>query len=503
MSLRRACLFVGVVALAVYVGALSNGFAWDDWHIIGNNALVHAPSGIWRSFGQPYWPPAFGGLLYRPLVLASYALDWQLGGPLWFHLVNVLWHVGASLALTVLAARWTNPRAGLLSGLVFAVHPVHVEAVAYVVGRADLMAAVFVLLAVYTAVEWGNPWFSAAAWGLGLLAKEIAVVAPALVAVAWWLGAGAPRPPRKRWLVFAGAWGLVAAICLAVRAVALRPYPGLAGQAPVFLGQTFAAVRLTAVSELVDFARLLAFPLTLRADYSPAERTIVTGVTDGRFLAGVAVLLVWAGLTAWAWRRGRRVEAVGLLWTALAYLPVSNLLIPIGVLMGERNLYLASAGLALALGAALSRVPTRPLVAVLVVLLAAGAALTIRRVPVWRDNLHVTKSMLEDSPRSYQAHMAAAGVFLEAGRPGRALEAARAASGIYPFDSRPYLIAAHAALKIGRMPTADSMMDLADQHCHPCRGAYAAEIAVARAMGDTAVADSLWVHLQRFPGSRP
>src|SRR2546422_8401771 len=99
------------------------------------------------------WPDAFGGGLYRPLTIASYAVDWQLGAAAWFHGVNLLWHAATSVAVTLLARRWSGDRAALVAGLIFAVHPVHVEAVADIVGRAELMAALFALLALYAALE--------------------------------------------------------------------------------------------------------------------------------------------------------------------------------------------------------------------------------------------------------------------------------------------------------------------------------------------------------------
>src|SRR5438046_4831679 len=116
--------------------------------------------------------------MYRPLALASYAFDWQLGGAAWwFHAVNVAWHAGASVAVAWLARRWSGDLAALAAGLVFAVHPVHVEAVANIVGRAELMAALFAILPVYAALAHDRLWWSAAALAAGLLSKENAVVA--------------------------------------------------------------------------------------------------------------------------------------------------------------------------------------------------------------------------------------------------------------------------------------------------------------------------------------
>src|SRR5437867_12992458 len=111
------------------------------------------------------------------------------------------------------------------------------------------------------------------------------------------------------WFVIAGAY-------VAVRGVVLHPYTRLQATAPVFLGESAIAGRLTAVAVLSDVLRLLVFPLKLRVDYSPAERTIVRSVLDGRLILGLACLGVWAWLLVMAWRRQRKLEAYGLAWIA-------------------------------------------------------------------------------------------------------------------------------------------------------------------------------------------
>src|SRR5439155_829363 len=87
-------------------------------------------------------------------------------------------------------------------------------------------------------------------------------------------------------------------------------------------------VRLAAVAALADVVRLLVFPLTLRVDYSPNERTAVTSPLDFRFAIGLLCALTWAALLLLAWRRGRKLEAFGLGWIGVAFLPVANLLYP-------------------------------------------------------------------------------------------------------------------------------------------------------------------------------
>ena len=489
MSARRLYAAVAVCAAVVYVGALWNQFALDDNQIVRFNNLVLQFSGVWRAFVSPYWPPVIGGGLYRPLPLASYAIDWQLGGAAWwFHAVNVAWHVGASVAAAWLARRWSGERAALAAGLLFAVHPVHVEAVANIVGRAELMAALFAILSVYAALAHDRLWWSVVALAAGLLSKENAVVAPALIAWGWVMEM-APRPSRRRMAAYLATWGALGAVYVVVRWNVLGHE--LVGRgAPVFFGASPAAVRLTAVAALADVARLLVLPFRLRVDYSPAERTLVTTPLDLRFVLGLLCVAAWGALLWLAWRRGRRVEAFGLGWIAIALFPVSNLVLPVGVLLAERALYLPSVGLALAVGAWLKDLETRRLALVLSMLVLVGGVLTFLRIPVWRDTRSMITSELEDSPRSFAgpAHMVI--MYLTGHQPVKALEAYRAATAIYDV-TLPWLQiqGAEAAWATGQAVLADSLLDRVDKVCK-CDGFYRYEASVARARGYPTAADS-------------
>jgi protein O-mannosyl-transferase len=496
MSPRRIYLAVGACAVIVYLGALWNRWAWDDLPIIYNNAFVHSPGALWRAFGATYWPASLGGGMYRPLPLASYALDWQLASVAWFHAVNLVWHAAASMAVALVARRWSGDRAALVAGLIFAVHPVHVEAVANIVGRAELMAAVFTVLAVYAAVERDSLGWSLMATAAALLSKENGAVVPALIAWAWLLGVG-QRPNPRRMAAYAAGWAVLGAAYVAVRTTVLEPYAGIYSQAAQFIGATSFDKRLTAIAAFADFSRLLLFPLTLRVDYSPNERTLVTSVLDGRFALGLACLAAWAAVIAVAVRRGRRVEAYGLGWIGIALLPVANLLFPAGVLIAERTLYLPSIGLVLAAGAALVRLPRPRLKAAVAVLVAAGGLRTALRVPVWRDMVTVVLSEFVDSPRSFDGPSRMVGIYLFQHRPEKALEAYRIAAST--FDKLPwlYMTGADAALTLGRSRLADSMLTRLEELCTRCEYYYRFEAGVARARGDSGVADSLLARLPR------
>ena len=498
MSAKRMYLAVAACAVVVYLGALWNKFALDDLPIIVLNPLVGSPSGLWRAFAAPYWAPDFGGHMYRPLVIAGFALDALVDGTAWFHAVNLLWHAGAAVAVAALARRWMDTAGGLVAGLLFAVHPVHVEAVANVVGRAELMAAVFTVLAVYAALGRAHVGWSAAALAFGLLSKENAAVAPALVVWAWILGLD--RPDRRRMISLFVGWVLVGAAYTAARTLVRQPFGGYLSIAPMFIGQSWLSVRLTAVAALADVARLLVFPLTLRVDYSPNERTLVTSPIDLRFAGGVFCAVAWAALLLIAWKRGKKLEAFGLGWIGVAFLPVANFLYPAGFYVAERTLYLPSAGLVLAASAALSRLPRDRLRLVVAILCILGGVRTALRVPKWQDDNAVTQSVLDDSPDSYGGPVRMAGVYLDRHEPAKALAAARIGAGIMPYDPWVYATGTVAALALGDSRAADSLLARLERFCSgPCAAGYLRyEATMARAHGYPGTADSLLARAARL-----
>src|SRR5206468_1636762 len=175
---------------------------------------------------------------------------------------------------------------------------------------------------------------------------------------------------------------------------------------------------------------------------------------------------------------------------------------PHGVLVAERLLYLPSAGLALAVGAALDRIPRRAWAIMLTVLVGAGAVRSALRVPVWRNNGALALSMIADAPRSYRSWDYLGWELLWAGKNERALESFRRAGQIYRADARMYLAAAHMAYVLERVPLADSLLVRADSACPQCPGAYRNQANAARMRGDTAAAEFLLQHIQASPRYR-
>ena len=153
LSMKRLPILLSVsvalLATAVYVNSLGNGFAYDDETILQNREVLHNLANVGELVTAEYWPAMFHSALYRPLTLLSFAVDWAVwkGSPFGFHLVNVALHAFVAALVALLLLRLFPWWAALAGGAVFAVHPVHTEAVANVVGRGELLVALFALTA--------------------------------------------------------------------------------------------------------------------------------------------------------------------------------------------------------------------------------------------------------------------------------------------------------------------------------------------------------------------
>jgi tetratricopeptide (TPR) repeat protein len=458
----RATFLAAAAAVIVYLPALGNRFALDDGSIVERNPAAHSIGAALRAFDRTYWPAENGAGQWRPLVILSFAADWQVSGgsPAWLHAVNVLWHAAASALVVPVLALYVPEAAALAGGVLFAVHPVHVEAVANLVGRAELMAAVFLLSAVLIGrlirrrlregrTTWPAELALLAAVAGGLLCKEHAAVAVALLA----LDDLASRVRLGRALPWRD---YVAVLVLTCVWFALRR-PVDAGESFALVAPTFfhlgVAGRVSTMLPVVFVVvRLMVWPFSLSADYLPAVVPRLEHLT-ALGCAGLVLLLALGCLAAASWRR-RRALAVGLIVMAIAWLPTSNLLFPTGIVLAERTLYLASVGFAVIVAAGFerlqrSRSPTLAawLVAATIV---AFAVRTATQEPVWHSNRDLVLWGLEAHPESYRQHQAAARALVRAGALPDALRQYDVAVELYPLDHYTFAEAASAALDAGR-----------------------------------------------------
>jgi tetratricopeptide (TPR) repeat protein len=447
MSIRRRAvwpLLVGLAGVLPYLDAIPNGFTLDDVALVEHNPAVGSLSALPRIFVRPYWDvPGEHYGLYRPLTIASFAINRAVTGPgaSGFHLVNVLLH-GAVAALVWFALRRAGLHYGtaLLGGLLFAVHPVHTEAVAGVAGRAELLAALFAVGAWIAHRGGGESARAGWRWRAGagvlylaaLLSKEGTVLAPLL----FWAD-DALRGKREggpslaaRFVPYAAAAGVM----LALRGAALGAHQGASSS--IALDNPAAAVGtgpriLTALWVQVRYASLGLWPSHLSCDYSFDAIPVVRTLADPRAAAGIGLAALFAAAIVWGWKRSRPVALAAIAWTVF-FLPSSNLLFPAGTIMAERLAYLPSIGVCLAIGHLGAAVAARgasgasrraravAVTSAAAFALTALAARTWARNPAWKDNLTLALTDAPAQPRSAKLQ-AGAGIFLAAA--GRTAEA--------------------------------------------------------------------------------
>lgn len=407
---------VALLAALVYANSLANGFAYDDVWIIETRELVHGLGNLPELLTAEYWPGRFQSGLYRPVTLFSFALDWEIwsGRPFGFHLTNLILHAVVSAVLALLLLRWFPWWAAAAGGAVFAVHPVHTEAVANVVGRAELLAVLFVGLACLRYVSAtrrggltpATIGLIAALYALAILSKEVGVILPGLL-----LLTDLPADARSRtagWREYARSripvmivLAVVLLACLVLRGFvlgsALQSVPDRA-----FTPDASFPTRLFTMARVWPrYFELMLFPTELSVDYSPAVILPVTGLTGlgalGFLLVGGSLILAIA-----VFRRAPELAlAVG--WAALALLPVSNLLFVAEIVLAERTFYLPSFAVAVvaALALARARAPTRSWVGAALALWVVGFSLvTVRRNPVWASTETVFEDLAEHHPES-------------------------------------------------------------------------------------------------------
>jgi len=183
-----AGLLIAAVLIA-YAPILGCGFIWDDDDYVTQNPVLRSLPGLWRIWFEPTSLPQ-----YYPLVHTTFWLEFRLWGPapLGYHVGNVLLHAASAVVLWRLLARLAVPGA-LLGALWFAVHPVHVESVAWVTERKNVLSLLCYLLAAREFLRWhaGGPrraWWIASVWFLcALLSKTVTASLPAaLLVVLWW-----------------------------------------------------------------------------------------------------------------------------------------------------------------------------------------------------------------------------------------------------------------------------------------------------------------------------
>lgn len=381
-----AVLFVA--ALVSYSPALGGPFLWDDKWLAMENPLIKSPLFIIEVFKHFLFLDSLSAY-YRPVQNLSYMLDYWAWGdnPFGYHLSNIFWHALAALLLCQLLKRLVdaNSLMPLAVALLWAVHPIHNAAVAYISGRADSLACVFALAAwlLYerSIQTKSAPYAIAAAVALflALCSKEIAFVWIVLFFV-YELGIRRHRPNPK-------VFGTV----LAVVGFYLWLRHGLGHRSgPEVESEPLATRLLLMLRAMGDYVWLVLFPDNLHMEriiyLRSAYQSTATWQQNIRLeylsLIGTAAIALISLACFRNWP-GKQIRILGALWFVIGFLPISNLF-PLNAQSAEHWIYMPSMGLLVFLAGCWPALPHGKTI-VYALAVAALVARTAVRSADWAD----------------------------------------------------------------------------------------------------------------------
>jgi tetratricopeptide (TPR) repeat protein len=436
---HRALALVLVATILVYANSLGGDFVWDDIPIVVENPQNRHGIDLFATLTQA--DTAFADErtpYYRPLNRLIYLIEYRIfrGNATGFHAVSVVLHAAnAGLVLIIGWHVFGRMAPALLAALLFGLHPINAEAVNFISGRNNLLATFFALsafLAFRRADQRHRPlWTIAAAmlFLLGLLAKETALM---LLGVLQFYDLALGVPLRR---------------ALVSRFVALLPLSLIAClywviRTGVLAGETWAPpVRVDLFARLTD--NIYIIPKYLGLVFYPSGLSIYHVVPPGWRSGQIwiyPVLVTLAGAAAWAVYRGGQASRLGLLWMAMNYVPISNLVPIPSAPIAERYLYLPLIGLWWVAADLWGHMESRTLfqlasrtVAALLLLILSWV--TVQRNKVWHDEISLFSDVATNQPDVAFGHYNLGNAYLASRDMDRAKYAWEAAVIAHPTHS--------------------------------------------------------------------
>ena len=434
-----AFLALGLLVVVPYLPAmLWGGFVWDDTLCIKTDP-VREVSGLWQIWFSP------AGAIeneahYWPLVYTTFWLEHKLWGfdPTGYHIVNVLLHLANTLLLWHLLRRLAVPGAWMVAA-VFAVHPLHVESVAWVIERKDVLSGLFYLgaaLAWMRFVEQPRPQryaWSLALYAAGMLSKSIVVTLPVSLLIWHWWKQGRVTSTDLLRLVPFFVVGL---------AITIGDLSFLHSRGGVSLDFSLAERTLIAVRALWFYVGKLLWPMGLAVIYPRWDILLADPLAWGYLIAAVTLALV-------LWHFRNRIghgPLAGALFFAITLSPVLGF-VDYGYMqhafVADRFQYLAGIGvMAVGIGSAaygvgrLSSTWQRSAWGIAVVVLVVLGTLTWRQSSIYQDNETFYSHIIALNPQSRKAHLSLAIVLTAQGRYEEAIDPYRVAAEQYPNHAR-------------------------------------------------------------------
>jgi len=431
---------VFVTALLVYANTLLNDFIWDDEYLILHNPQIKSFTHLGNVF-RTYVGYGSGNInnFYRPLQEISNMCDYALWGeePPGFHLTNIMLHAVVSVLVFMFLLNVAKDMiTAAVAALLYAVHPVHTEAVAYIAGRADPLYAIFMLASLILFARYAAGGgktarlyvLSLAAFILSLLSKEMAVITPVLVfSYVFFFIRGETTTAEYRGMKWKCMPYFVVAAGYGLARLTVLNFTD-----PVRTARIYAAIPvhlrlITFLRSIGVYLRLIAVPVDLHMErIIPVSRSVLE-------VSSAMAIVMAAGLCwgVWFTYRRNRLVSFAIAWFLICLMPLSNI-VPINSFIAEHWLYMASVGPFLLAGMGAAWTGRRLLSAGrgyrLAFFLAVGACLsiyagmTVMRNGYWRDEITFYNDMLKYNPGKARIHLNLGNTYYENGDIDKAID---------------------------------------------------------------------------------
>jgi len=451
-----------ILSFAVFGNGIFNDFTFDDVSVVQNRGDLKDPSNFFNLFVSPYHHLKKIGL-FRPFTMASYAINHYVNDIILpdsatsfqqaagFRVVNIIIHaLNSFLVFWLVNYLFKNRFLSYATFLLFLVHPIHTEAVTPIVGRAELLAFLWSLVATYFFVK-KDILLSSTSFLLAMFSKEIALmVLPIIFYIDRTLVRNNFFSAVKRISFFALPLGIYSLL----RYKALGAY-FLGDATTTIVENPLKFISLgervpTAFKVLYLYLERMIWPVHLSADYSYSTISPVNSFANLTFLigAGFFVFLLWLLVSGRMHQRSvaegfgglLSIGAFGALVFLVPYLMISNLIKPVGTIMGERLMYFPSFGFILLFSYLLfklsEKISKKIIYVALALIIIFFSARTIIRNRDWRDARTLFTATLKESPNSLIARMAMVAVHIKDDEWDEAKEQLNISLGIYENNSR-------------------------------------------------------------------
>ncbi|XP_074126747.1 protein O-mannosyl-transferase TMTC1 isoform X4 [Sminthopsis crassicaudata] len=483
----EAAVLLTTVCCLCYGNSLRGEFVHDDvWAIVNNPDVQTATSLSWGIFANDFWGKGMAENTshksYRPLCILTFKLNVYLAGmnPFYFHAVNIILHCLVTLVLMYTCDKvvFKDHQLGFVTALIFAVHPIHTEAVTGIVGRADVLACLLFLLAFLSynrsmdllyigecLSPTTSPFFLLLSLFLGtcaMLVKETGITVFGVCLVydlfslphnrgKWYLTTNskqnflyATRPFLKR---------ATLVISYVIVTLCFRMWI-MGGSMPLFSEQDnpasfspYILTRFLTYSYLLAFnSWLLLAPITLCYDWQVGSIPLIETIWDIRNLATLLLVVVMLFLILHCLTAFKNLEQnevlVGLLFLVFPFLPASNLFFNVGFVVAERVLYMPSMGYCILfvhglnkLYSWLNRCGTTTLIMSTLLLLLLFSCKTVKQNEIWLSRESLFRSGVETLPHNAKVHYNYANFLKDQGRNEEAIYHYKTALKLYPHHA--------------------------------------------------------------------